>query len=436
MPMDLTDNLLFMMKEYYARFGVDVRNLQPKFWDRIETSKVAKYDSGGKYFTWPAEMEGGESVGAYRESGVLPGGPDGSIELKGDQPRVKPKLYAFTHRFSGLSRAAIKQGPEGFFNSVDHAIKKKTMICRNDQNRQCYGNGKGVLGTLAALPVVAAGKSTLTFDSTTNMQYFARTQRIDIWDPTLATRRKINSAVATNNTSEDVGWPIESVNRAARQIVVTGDVNAGAGAEDPAVGDVVIRENVGIGVNSAPITAAEGNEITGLRALVQDGGESTTLQNLAFATWPEWAATVLSAGGALRPITEDLLQNGLDEAETASGEEVEMILSNKGQRRMLIRIGLAQVRQVATQLKLGYQIITWNGKALFVDRHFPFNMMLLIKESNLMKVVVKEWGSLDTTSRGERLEHRDAYELAFGGYCNIAVKRGNPGVRLNDLQEP
>lgn len=449
MPITDLAAALFEAKEVYSNYVVEQRNLEPLLLEEFETDETMEYNAGGKYFLFPIEFTGGESVGAYRESGALPGGDPavntvagggGSTALQGDQGRINVKQIAFTHRITGKAKASIHKGVQGFFDTLDRAIKQKTRITRNDMSRQLWGTGRGILGgggtavlgggniTVVTLNSPAAGSDTLTFSTKTNMDHFARTMRVDFYLPTLATRHGTAAAA----TVEDVGFPITAVDRVARTIVVTGDTETGTPV---AVADVAVRENVGILVGAA----GEGNELTGLLQLVQDSDVTATMQfiDITNATGtPEYQATVNRFAGTDRDITEDLFQEVTDEIETRGGKIVDWIAMNKGQRRKLIQIGLANVRHASAKLHLGYEELTWNGKNFFIDRHAIKGMIFLGHKAELARYIVKDWGSLDVNQGGERIPHFDIVELVYGCYKNMGIKQTTAWGRIDDLAEP
>jgi hypothetical protein len=422
--------LLYMAKERYSKYVVQQENVEPLLLEKVERDETMSYDTGGKYWVFPVQFPGGESVGAYLEAGNLPGGPTGSLALRGEQGRINPKLNAFTERITGLSRESIKRGPKGFFDSLDQSIKSKTQYVRNDMARQMWGNGRGVLGTVLSV-AGGASPSTVTFTTDTNMQNFRVSMRLDFYDATLADRRVGSDGLTDDLTTQDIGYQITLVDIASRTITVTGDV---ADATDAVVAtDVAVRENTGIGVGAA----GEGTEITGLQQLVDDGTLTlVTMQNISRTTFPEWESFIDSNGGTLRPITEDLLQSTLDETETRSGKEVTFIGMNKGQRRQLLAIGLTNVRHQSAKLNLGYTELDWNGKRLFVDRQAPLQEIYMGNFAQLARFIVKEWGSLDVTPGGERIPRRDAFELAYGTYMNLGIKASHAWSRIRDLIEP
>lgn len=431
---------LWEAKELYASYVVEQRNIDPQLLEEFESDESMKYDGGGKYFVYPVEFFGGESVGAYRDGGKLPGGPTGSLALQGDQGRINVKLIAMAHRITGLAEASVTKGPKGFFDTLDHAIKRKTALARFDMARQLWGTGRGQLGgagitgyggrisaIVGASP--GAGQTTITFEVGTNMFHFPTGARLDFYTPaagSLGTRK----GVATD--TEDLGSGITSVNPDARQIVIDRDVVTGPPALGAvAVNDVAVKENVGIGV-----TTGEGTELCGMFRLVQDGDISTSNQNLAYTAWPTHKSYVDDTGGTPRDITEDLLWKVIDRTENDSGKMVDFIAMNKGQRRKLLAIGLSNVRHESAKFRLGYEELKFNGKNLYIDRLAPFGTVFMGNRSQICRVILKDWASADVNAGGERIAHEDVKELAYNTYFNVAIKQTNAWSRIGDLAEP
>ncbi len=427
---------LWEAKEVYASYVVEQRNMDPMLLEEFESDESMEYNAGGKYFVFPVEFFGGESVGAYRESGVLHGGTSGSTELKGDQGRINIKQIAMVHRVTGKALASVNKGMQGFFDTLDHAIKTKTKLTRLDMSRQLWGTGRGILGGAGIAGyggritgVTDAANSVVTFEVGTNMQHFAETMRLDFYTPAAGS---LGARKGVASDTEDLGAAILVVDEDARTITVDKNLVGGPPALGAvAANDVAVRENVGIGV-----TTGEGNELTGLFQLVQDGDISASVQFLTHAAWPRWKSYVDDTGGTGRDITEDLLWKVIDRVESNSGKMVDFIAMNKGQRRKLLAIGLANVRHESAKFRLGYEELTFNGKKLFVDRLAPLGVIWVGNRAQVCRFIVKDWGSLDVNSGGERIPRYDIRELAYGTYINSGIKQTNAWSRIGDLNEP
>jgi len=422
-----------MAKERYANYIVEQENVEPMLLELLERDETMDYDSGGKYWLFPVQLPGGESVGAATEGGNLPGGPEGSIALRGAQGRINPKLNYLTERITGLTEASITKGVKGFFDALDRSIESKTKYARNDMSRQMWGTGRGNLGAVQAVANGAGTNDRVTLTADSNMQYIRHSMRVDFWTSTLVTRNS-----AANQTTLDVGFNVTNVNYAARTFDVVD--NAGAPVNLATIGqaavvatNVVVRENVGIGTGAT----GEGNEITGLQQLVDDGTLTVAIMEfINRTTTPEWRSHIDANGGTLRNITEDLMQSMDDTIQTFSGKEVTFIGMGKGQRRKLIAIGLPQVQHLSAKLHLGYTEIDWNGKKFFIDRQAPLREIYMGNLAQICRFIVKPWGSIDKVAGGERLPHRDVAELAYGTYMNIGIKQSNAWGRIRDLAEP
>ena len=427
-----------MGKEVYASFFVEQRNTDPTMYDEIEDG-TESYDFGGKYFVIPVELSGGESLGAIREGGLLPGGVNGSIPLDGVQAKVYPKLIYMTHALTGLDIAALQKGPKAFFNSMDRAISQKTKFVRNDIARQFHGTGRGILGgggTASTggdiLSCTNATPSVVQFGPKTNMNHFAKSMRVEFWvGSTMQTRH--NGPGTANQTAEDQGADISEVRRAAKQIVLAQNFGA---ADAVVAGDVCVREGACNSGLSTGIGAGEGQEITGLQQLVQDGNTTLNLQSIVLGTYSDYKATVDTNGGIDRDITLDLLQKTSDEINSLSGTDPNWVVMGYGQQRKLMAIGLADVRHLSEKLRLGFTEMTWNGKSFYIDRMAFNGQITLGRKDQLCRMKVKEWGSLDHVRGGQRVTRKDAYELAWGEYGNLAIKRTNAFARIGDLAEP
>lgn len=432
-------DLLYLAKERYSKIVSEIMNREPLLLQKFEKAADAEWDGQGRYYVIPVHLEGGQSQGFYAEGEQLPP----SVAQVGDRFLCYPKAMAYTVRITRQNILAIKEGPGAFVNAKEWEVRQNTTSLREKMARAMWGDGMGVLGILAAIPVVAGGNSTITFTDQTNMQYFRKGMFIDVWEPAypVASRRRISDmnggSFANDETSFDVGWKILEVNRAARTIKVAGDILAGggpgAGLDDPAAGDYVLPQNEGLGLAAAAggSNLSTGKEITGLQALFSTGQFWPTIQTLSYATYPELQSPRDTAG-APRKLTPDLLQKMLHDIETASDKEVNFIGFDKFQMRTLLAGGLQDVRHVSAKIHLGYTEMDWNGKKFFVDRQAPPAKCVMLSTDVIGRAVLADMGPMDG-AMGERIPRFAIQEWAYGADFNLINRNPVAGGWIENL---
>lgn len=417
-------DVLFLMKERYSSDITEIMNREPLLLQKISRATDVEWDGVGKYFKRPVHLEGGMSQGFYAEAEALPP----SEPQVGDSFLIYCKAMAFTIRITRQNLLSLKQGMGGFVNSKSFEVNQNTMSLREKMSIAFGNEGMGVIGILSVDATVAAGVSTLTFTTDTNMQYYRKGQKLEAWAPAypVVTRHGHASSATFNQ-----GMPITEVNRAARTVKVTGDMTTAPAA---VAGDYIMYQNEGIGLNGAAAGSNldSGKQITGLQQLYSTGNKWVRLQGLAYATLPELKSP-RSTAGSDRNLTPDLMQVMKDDIEIASKEEVDFIWMDHFQHRKLLAGGLADVRHVSQKIKLGYTELDWNGKKIFVDRLAPPGKVFMGSLKTMGRAVLAEMGPMDASPGGERLPGFAVQEWAFGSDQNLFTRNPVAGGWLENL---
>jgi hypothetical protein len=436
-PTKIAD-IQFALKQEFDTTMHDIPNVEPRLLEQVE-KYPARFHGVGKYAEMPLHTEGGmRGVGAVEEGNLMaPFTPQ-----VGTVARIYAKTQAFPVECTDMTLSAAKKGAGAYVDYMAWEFKKKKDWAREQESRQCWGDGHGVLGVVASVTANGVTPGVVTFDASTNMQNFRVGMRVDFWNDeyTLANRRHGSDLTTNNQTTRDVGWEITAVNEAARTITVNGEIGDTDGANDPPIaGDWAIIENVGIGINGAAAgdNLDNGKEYTGFTALFSDGNIITTIQNVTLATYPELKAYIDSNGGVGRDITIDMLQSAEDRVERRTGKMVDFVGMNYGQRRKLLSLGLPDVRHTSQEIKLGFKKIDWNGHPLFIDRLAPLKKVLVAAlKGNVGRVELEEWHPVDHGEVGLRRTSALDFQWAYAKYANLCLINPAGGVWITDLNEP
>lgn len=406
-----------LYKEVYGRRVSSLPNRKAWLYNRFKTSSE---EFGGKYFTFPVHLEGGQSVGSVGDNQPLPGG--GATKDAQAENTVETRIYSKYHyatiKLTGPAMAHARRNPFAFVTLKGFETRNKTEWLVAYLNGSCYRNGT----ELAQVLTDSANKFIIRTND--QIRHFRKGMRIDIYKSDWTAKR--NTAGLGN------GREITGINAATREITYGGSDLAGTVVAT----DKIVREDTNNGGATGTPTPSDGVELTGLRAIIDDNTDGpTTFQNISRSTNDEWKAQVLRNGGTLREITLDLLQQAEDEGEINSGKRSDMLVMGYGQRRKYLALLLPDVRFAPQKLKGGFKTLQFNDKPVYIDKDcFPEEVLMMIRR-NYKKYNVQALGVLDNAGPAERIVGFDSYEIVLGGYFNLGVDQTNCEVRLVDLKE-
>lgn len=423
--------LLQAFKEVYGEEVAEQANRAS--WIYKEFEKANKRRFGGKYWTAPMQDEGGQAIGSYNEDEEV---ADAQAEVYKEM-QVLPRQHYGTVRLSGLAIKASANKLYAFIQAKDSEIKNKTKSLISRLNANIYQRGDGRICT-----ITAADATTVTCAAGTNMNWFRKGMRFDVFAaagfPT--TKRGTSRAHGTKKQ----GFQITAVNKTTRVITysaggVAGDLTGGSAAANT---DILVYEDTQDSSSTAATSGATdtaGKNLLGLRSLVDDTSEGpTTIQNISRATFPIFKSAVLSNSGTARPLSLDLLQNAIDQTAIEADEEPDFIIGGFGQRRNYFNLLVSDVRYAPQEFKGGFKTLMYNNLAWQVDKDCePGRLYIGVKEA-IKRFEIAPLGILDEGSAGGmlRLPKTDVYELLIGGYFNMGIDRPNAWAKLVDLIEP
>lgn len=367
-----------------------------------EVSKsLKKYSPEGEGFFGAINDYGNESGGAINETESFR-----TIDSEDYQQwKVVPKVLVWPIQFGGLTAAAASGDEASFANLIVDALDRARDRLMSDENRQFFGLGNGLLG--APAQAVTATGTLFTVDS---VQYFRRNQVVDIFSGTtktvdsyrIAYVDRVNSIIAF---STSIGVSIDTTSQ-------------------------IVKENIR---DSAP---TDGKEMMGLRGIVDDSTDLTTFQNLDASAIREWRARRINAASA--NLTSDLLQRLIDDVGILSGEDPDMLIMHRKQRRKYLDIVVPQKRYMDGSMDAGFSKLSFNGMDLFLDKDCQSDTVYALNKGKLRKFELEAlgMGRHEGSDSFLRLVNQDVFQAYWRHYCNIGTSSRIHHGKLVSLAVP
>jgi len=370
-------------------------------------------DVGGRAAIVPLHVGRNSGVGARSDGGTLPAA---GRQLYDRAQYVTAYNYGRI-QITGPTIKASRKDKYAFVKAVDSEIKGMVKDLKDDINRQLFMDRTGVLATCAVVPAVGAGGiTTVTVDSSMYIQRGMMVDFVDAANVTPGGRRAGTAATGYLVT----GRP------SATTITVSGNLAAVGIAQT----DLIVRqgnylqEMMGLGgivSNTNPGPAAPNSILVGNIDRTVAGNEF-------------WMANVMGAGGQLRALTLDLMQQAWDASELEGGE-VSMLMSTHDIRRRYLALVKADGRFVNTmEFDGGFKTIEFNEKPFFVDRHCQPNRIYFLDESSLELYRMSDFDWMDENgSVLDKVSGVDAYEAVLYKYATLGSNACNKNTLLTDL---
>jgi len=296
-----------------------------------------------------------------------------------------------------------------FINVVDNEIKGLKKDLARDLNRQIYGDGTGILGTVKT---TATGTTIVFVDA----HWIEPDMTVDVLLGT--------DLVDGTPTVKNAGLTVTAVNEATGAVTFSGSVTAVAG-------DVIVRGSNGANNFN--------KELTGLGAIVASGN---SLHGIDGATVPVWNSTVSTLGSVGTPgtLTELNLINLVQKVDKQGGD-VDVFLASPGVYNAYWNL-LQGMRQFTNGAGLtgGQRSFTFEalGKPIkFVsDYAAPVGTLYALSSSELVINRKRDWAWMDRDgSMWNRVADADAYKATIFQYSELGTYRRNAHAKLSNIAE-
>lgn len=393
-------NLSGILKRIYGDGVAQQQNLKARAMDEIAKS-AKKYNAGGEGFFGAINEYGNESVGAINEEESFR-----TIDSESYvQYKVSPKVMVAPVQFSGLLAKSADQDEEAFAEAVVKEIEMSKERLLKDLNRQFFGLGNGTLASPSAN--VASNATSFTVDSA---QYLRANMVLDIYNG--ATKTVDSKRISDVDKQSNIVYFSTSLGAA---LITT---------------DVLVKENIR---DSAP---SDGKECMGLRGIVDDATDLTTLQNVDASSKRIWRAIRIDASSG--NLTQDLLQRLIDDVAVLGGQEPDKIIMHRKQRRKYLDIVMPEKRYADTKLDAGFTKVSFNGKELWLDVDCQVDTVYAISLPHLHKFEVAPLalGNHDGSDTFLRLSNQDVFQAYWRVYMNFGTDKRNAHGKIVSLATP
>jgi hypothetical protein len=433
-----TSTAAFQLKSVYGNKVEDLFKRQAMTYNLfMKSNRIANIRPGGAGYVFAVRQAANEAVGARIQGGSLPE----PIPGEGVQGTIVPKLIYAQTRLSGLLMEAGKGNTAAFVDATADAVMDSYKSIISDLNRQCHGDGYGLLGTLSAAATCQTDTTwTVTMDNDRGTRYLRKGMIVDFYE---------SGAIDEDTVSSR----ISSINRATK--VVTMEKNAGTykalhpivAARDYSLDDA---QTVASGAEMVRYGAREVSHATtdthrecmGLLGMYDDSTLIAQFEGITCTAGNdiEFQANVMGNSDVNREVTIDLMLAACDMTAGRSDTQPDIIRMGLGQRRKYFGLMAPDVRYSPLQLTGGYEKLGFsqNGAiSIIVDPYTQPNRMFFEPSGAIKKYELKPlgWGGFDPN----KMHWRDGYDEAsmyLSVYTNLGVEARNGLTVLEDLTEP
>lgn len=363
---------------------------------RIErTSDGVTSNVGGKYVDFPVKVKRNTGIGYRAESGQLPAsGNQGYAEVH------VPLRYGYGRvRYTGQLMELAKTNVQAFTNAVEAENEGLKDDIAKDSSRIIYGNGSGLMATLAD----TATSATHLVD---NAQWLEVGMLVDVL--------VISSGSPTGGLQNAT---IDAINYDTNSVTFSASFTA-------AVTQGVFRAgNYGV-------------EPSGMRNIVATTGALHTLDP---ASQPKWASRVHANGGTPRPLSEGLMIALCDDIRRQGGK-TSLIMTSLGVRRAYFNLLVQQRRYSNTkEFAGGFTGLAFNyGTEVPVveDVDHPPKKMHFLQEDEFKIYRSREWHWMDDDGNVLKwVNDFDSWEAVLRQYSELGTQQRNAHGILDDIIE-
>lgn len=399
-----------VLKEFYLPGIRDILNNTVFLLSQVETNSE---DIEGRRAVLAIHTGRNQGIGARAEGELLPtAGQQGYAE-----ERIWLKYNYGRMQLTGPVIRSMGSDRGSFTRALQSESEGVTRDLKNDVNRQLFGDGTG-----AVAAALSASGQVITLAATTSPTQLRQLRKDMIIDVGTVASPQLHGA----------GLVITAVNIAAKTITVTGTVGVVAGT------DFIFR---GIG---AQTTIPGSREITGLQAQIAATG---TLWNVDPLIWPDWASYVEAGSppGTARAVSEDMFIKAQNEVNIASGEEINLWITDAGTHRNVSKLLTSLKRfPTSTELHGGYTGLDMssvsqgntggNTVSMVYDKDCPAGMAFGLCTKHFQWYKASDWEFMEEDGAVlNRVPNVDAYEGTLFLYAELATDARNSHAVLKDL---
>lgn len=391
-----------VLKEFYGPKIVEqLQNDTPA----LQYFKAKTTPFTGRRFIVPIHTGRNEGMGFRKEGDTLPS----AGSQKYTDVIVSPTYFYGKYMITGPSIEQTANDAGAFARAQTLEVKGLVTDMAKRLNQQFYLNQAGVRGTVASV-----GGSTITLTGPSKGLEVGMV--VDVYSSDLLTKR--NSTDLTISAVTDAGLNDTSITA----FTFTGTAS-GIAANDV----VVMKGNV---------SAGAGIGVIGLADAIASSGTYLTVNP---ATYPLWVSSVLSNGGTLRSISEDLIQQLKDRIRQKSGRTIGAYITTYNIRRRFFN-SLAPNRRFVNTKKIvagGAEVVDFDGTDIMVDPDCPnYTMFGLTPDTwHIAQTRDGHWVDDDGTVLHRDLADTDSYYATWRWFFQLYCDQRNANGKITDLSE-
>lgn len=289
---------------------------------------------------------------------------------------------------------ATKDSKNAFASMLELELQDSLTDAKDNFNRQLFGDGKGVMATVAETMALAG--NTFEVDS---VRFFAEGQFVDLL--------------------EADGTPVVE----GREVTVVDDINNTitlGGATFTATATDILT-----------IAGSYDSELTGLGKIMT---VDSSIYGIDRSTNKWLNPYVKNLGGELTFLG---MQDVMDRIETRSGNKIDFLMASYGVRRAFIYLFEYGQRTVNTlDLEGGHKALDFNGTALIADKYQAAGTMDFLSTKNFMLNRLDDWDWLDKNGNIlSRVSGSAIYEAILSFYGDLGCDMIRGQGRLTGITE-
>lgn len=382
----------------------------------LEYVSKGKVDVEGRQAILSLHTRRNASVGGRADGNYLPGTTiDGATTSIGQQgyaeQRVTLKQLFGRIQIDERVLKAARTNRGAFISVMNVETEGLADDLKKDLNRQLFGDGSGIIASLAS----DGANATQTLASTTTR---VQQRQIEVG-------MRVDVGTTANCDSIGAFLTIDAVSFATLPGTVTFSASVTTTGSEH-----IFR--AGVGAGGAP----DNVETHGLQEIADSTG---TLFNVNPSTDPRWSAYEKASVGA---ISDDALIAAEQEVAYNSGEHLDLWLTTNGVVRSYAA-SLAVQKRFANSLDLkggfkGLSVGSGNAEVgLTDDRDCPSGMVFGVNSKHLMMHVAGDWEWMDLDgSIWSRQANKPQYEATLFRFHELTTDRRNSLAKLTGVTDP
>lgn len=446
-----------LLTNYFLQLLPDARNNSTvllSMMDKRPTQAVS-----GRYIVFPVRYGRSTGLNNVGYGGVIP-----------DPGRQNAATYSTITR-KGMARIALdgdtirhgKTNGGAYAEAMQVEMEGIVNDIMIDRARQIHNDGSGRIAEIKT----AGGSTTLTLKVNSSIEGAATTRAAGTLDKYLEVGMRL--AKFPNSGGTSTAWDaagnyvivVTAVAQSGSDVTITANSMAGASitfSAASAVGDWIVRCSTGSTAAQAIKDTAYRREMMGIGGVFSDTGtlngmvssgsqqtaaEDDTVTSTVFFQGITSAqdfnkGIVLDNGGAgNRPLTEELMQQAVSDAEELNGANIDLILSSFPTYNSYVKLLTPDKRYNNTlELAGGHKTLTFNGIAWEKDRFCYQNRVyfLAMDQFHILETAPLQALVAGDIATWERLPDQDKYWRGWTWEDNMIVEvRNRTGAVLTEL---